>query len=410
MAHVAAVSPGGDRVYITGCGGGSNCTTGYATVAYDTSSGQKIWAADFLVESTFGSASSMGISPDGSRVFVTGTVGPHGKDAGDFGTVAYEAATGRQLWSARFDQCDGDYAYALKVSPDGTQVFVEGLSSDDGHRGDYTTISYDAATGTQLWLASYNGPGNPTDWPHALAVSPDGSRVFVTGETEVSTQNDFATVAYDAVTGARLWAVTFNDPAFPADTAYAVAVSPDGDRVFVSGCAGTGDYCIDSDFATIAYDAATGSQLWVSYFDGPAHTQDIGRSVAVSPDGEVLYVGGPTGNTPHFATVAYSAATGAELWSAVYYGANGGGDYPVGLAISPKGSKVFVTGNSFDDISTVAYDAETGVQDWASRFGRPDKLDAADAIAVSPDGESVFVTGTGTAEFDYRYLTIAYAA
>jgi hypothetical protein len=65
-----------------------------------------------------------------------------------------------------------------------------------------------AAPGAQLWAARYNGPGNYYDQATALGVSRDGSEVFVTGvvtEGDASTY-DYATVAYDAATGDELWA------------------------------------------------------------------------------------------------------------------------------------------------------------------------------------------------------------
>jgi DNA-binding beta-propeller fold protein YncE len=63
-----------------------------------------------------------------------------------------------------------------------------------------------------------------------------------------------------------------------------------------------------------------------------------------------------------YGTVAYGTAAGAELWTAKYGGANIFlGSDARSLAVSPDGSKVFVTGAAFDgatfdtDYGTVAY-------------------------------------------------------
>ena len=53
-----------------------------------------------------------------------------------------------------------------------------------------------------------------------------------------------------------------------ARVAGSVAVSPDGTMVYVagSGYSGGGEY-----YATVAYRAATGRQLWVSRYHGPVN-------------------------------------------------------------------------------------------------------------------------------------------
>jgi hypothetical protein len=53
--------------------------------------------------------------------------------------------------------------YALGVSPDGTTVFVSGTSIGRDGSFDYATVAYDASTGHGLWLARYNGPGSGSE-------------------------------------------------------------------------------------------------------------------------------------------------------------------------------------------------------------------------------------------------------
>ncbi len=59
-------------------------------------------------------------------------------------------------------------------------------------------MAYTAVTGARLWVQRYNGPGNRDDEAFSLAVSPGGTRVFVTGfgYDGPATGYDSVTVAY----------------------------------------------------------------------------------------------------------------------------------------------------------------------------------------------------------------------
>jgi len=163
-----------------------------------------------------------------------------------------------------------------------------------GASGDYATVAYSAATGRRLWVGRYNGPGNGFDGASALAVSPAGTRVFVTGQSQGrgtgSLADDYATVAYSAATGRQLWVSRYNGAGNGFDAAASVAVSPGGSRVFVTGysAGGTGS----GDYATVAYSAAAGKQQWVSRYNGPASLYDAACCVAVSPAGTAVFVTG----------------------------------------------------------------------------------------------------------------------
>src|SRR5205823_3945643 len=125
---------------------------------------------------------------------------------------AYNASTGAELWVSRYNgpAKDEDIANALGVSPDGSKVFVTGSSARRTGIPDYATVAYDASSGGALWVRRYNGPGHFEDIATALGVSPDGSKVYVTGVSDGLTSPDIATVAYNASTGTGLWVKRYN--------------------------------------------------------------------------------------------------------------------------------------------------------------------------------------------------------
>ena len=83
-----------------------------------------------------------------------------------------------------------------------------------------------------------------------LAVSADGSTVYVTG-TSIANYNapaDYATVAYRATSGAQLWSARYTVTG-AQNNAAGVVVS--GGNAVVTGT--SGPYGGQSDFATVAY-------------------------------------------------------------------------------------------------------------------------------------------------------------
>jgi PQQ-like domain len=416
-AFAMAVSPDGATVFVTGNSFGGPSGTDYATVAYDTATGAQRWASRYSgPASQVDYANSVAVSPDGATVFVTGT--SHGATSSDdYATVAYNAATGAQRWARRYNgPANGDdQASTLSVSPGGATVFVTGLSRGASGFG-YATLAYNAATGARRWVR--RAPAT-RDGGSSLAVSPGGGTVFVAGTSRGTSNLDYATVAYNAATGARRWASRYNGHANGADTASSVAVSPGGATVFVTGRSrgATSNF----DYATVAYNAATGARRWVSRYNGPKNADDWAVSVAAGPGGQSVFV---TGTSPgrasgyDYATIAYNAATGVPRWTRRYNGpVVDGGDFAASVKVSPGGTAVFVTGNSgsdsesdpTSDYATVGYNAVTGARLWASLYSGPAGQSHATGLAVSPDGAKVFVTGGTVGDtLPFEYATVAY--
>src|SRR6266700_2940319 len=120
-----------------------------------------------------------------------------------------------------------------------------------------------------------------------------------------------------------------------------------------------------------------GTQVWVQRFGG-AHLSASATSVAASPDKAVVYVTGITAKTQtglrNEVTVAYSAATGKQLWLARYQGTGrhprGGAGVP-SITVSPDGATVYVAGDlargtGHNDYLVIAYNAATGAQRWVA--------------------------------------------
>jgi DNA-binding beta-propeller fold protein YncE len=369
--------------------------------------GAELWRARYgRPGNSLGYPSSLAVSPDGSRVYVAGVA-----------VIAYNAATGAQRWAAPSGLSRGRF---LAVSPDGSRVFVTGSSANGAGTLRYTTRAFDAATGAVLWTAFYHGQGTGDDQAQSLAVSPDGSRVFVTGSSSDPRGTfRYATIAYDAASGARRWVANYSFQHLSAG-ATSVAVSPRGTQVFVTGgSVGLGGH---PSFATVSYDVARGTMLWVARYR-PADVRSAGAgAVAVSPDGSTVYVGGNAAVRrgqafpQNIAVVAYAAATGAQRWAAQYpgsaipppvYGSNF-----IGMALSPDGATVSAVGQASVQgkalYNTVAFRAASGALRWDRQatlngFGLP--------AGIAASNTAVFVTGhTSTGTGPTAYATVAYAA
>lgn len=372
---------------------------GVAASASRGDPGERLWASRYAGPAgDVDSPADVGVSPDGSRVFVAGQ-SHQGATNVDIAAAAYHSATGEELWFASHSGSGGgwDSAQAMGVSPNGSMVFVTGYSDEGSTEDDFVTVAYDAVTGQEAWFAEYDAWGL---WEAALdlTLSPDGSMVFVTGYSEGdSTDVDYATVAYDAVTGDELWVARYNGPGNGYDYPYAMGVAPDGSTVLVTGDTDGG--ASEDDYTTVAYRAGTGHQLWVARYNGPGNESDHAAALGVGPDGDSVFVtGSSTGAGPQedYLTIAYDVDTGTEKWTARFAGP--WSDQGIDVGVSPDGARVFVTGNRrfgrdrLDDFVTVAYDAASGHLMWRNRNGGPHQEWPA-ALAVNPDGLSVVVTG-----------------
>jgi hypothetical protein len=396
-----------------------------ATVAYDAETGARLWLDRYEgAESENDYLSSLAVSPDGTTVYATGVEGmnPVG-ELGEYLTIAFDAATGTRRWTATYDSpAPGDQdeeAHRVAVSPDGKWVYVTGQTGSQHENADVATVAYRAATGEEAWVSEYSrqpgtgedigvdlvatndavyvagamgttiaamkiGAGDPATNPDAgqvvwstsehrgygywIALSPDGSRVYVTGSDHTPPNAsifpgwDYATLAFDAKTGQEIWMSTYSAPDAGQDVPYGHALSPSGDKIYVTGRSQGAASGLDGDYATVAYDTASGTRLWVARFSTPGAIFETGADVAVSPSGNRVYVTG--GSTPwadagDAVTQAYDASSGAVVWSARNNTTPDRGESAWRMVVA--GSRLIVAGSTGSVIeSTNPLAAQTG--------------------------------------------------
>jgi hypothetical protein len=163
-------------------------------------------------------------------------------------TISYDPA-GTQRWLDTYDGPGNgqDQIYRSKFAANGN-LYVTGRSTGAASMYDYITIAYDSA-GTRLWFTRYDGPAGGVDEAYGIDVDILGN-VYVSGHSLGGAgSRDAVTIGYDA-TGAQLWVKRFNGPGNAGDIAFVLALDTFG-NLFASGRATIGG--TNGDLLTIKY-------------------------------------------------------------------------------------------------------------------------------------------------------------
>jgi hypothetical protein len=350
-------------------------------------------------EDNWDAATELALDASGN-VYVTGH--SYGPNDFDYVSIKY-SPSGTQEWVARYDgpANSEDWPNALAVDSSGN-VYVTGYSLGVGTFYDYATVKY-SPSGAQEWSARYNAPGNTKD--RAWGIGVDGSgNVYVTGDSGEGSENlsDYVTVKYSP-SGAQRWAARYN-----ATYDYATALAVDGSgNVYVTGYSyGSGTYY---DYATIKYNTR-GRLRWLARYDGGI--DDYANALAVDASGNVYVTGESfhSGTSSDYGTVKYDDR-GIPDWVVRYNGPGNGVDRAFALSLDSSGN-VYITGESQgsdlgNDFATAKYDG-SGAEQWSVRFAGPgDTSDTATALAVDGSG-NVYVTGRSNKLGGSVYTTIKY--
>lgn len=357
-------------------------------------------------------ASGVAVSPGGDQLFVTSAVDSAVSvfNRDQFGNITFSqtirdgsnvgAISGSELLAG---------AFGVAVSPDGTQVFVTSTGDDA-----LTVFRRDNGVLTEQQLLRNTRPDpnnriiNTLAGAIDVAVSADGSQVFVASLT------DSAITVFDRDTAGTL---TFRQSIADGQAganqlrgASGVAISPTGDQVFVTSHLAAAITVFDRD--------PSGNLTFRQAIkDGDGNVQNLlgASSVAVSPDGNQVYVASATeaaltvfdrnaDGSLSVAQVVLDNDNGAQLFGGatdLFTGINVTGFPAINgfshVTVSPDGNQVFVA--SFAENVLTVFDRDGAgrlsvnqvIQDQDGNGAN--ELAGAVGVAVSPDDRQVFVTG-----------------
>jgi 6-phosphogluconolactonase (cycloisomerase 2 family) len=333
-------------------------------------------------------AAGVAVSPDGSHIYVA--------SFRDSAVAVFDrnAASGRanllQVLKDNVDGVDGLWgAQSVVVSPDGDHVYVASC-----YDSALAVFQRDPIEGTLTYVERHaDGLGGVDGLSGALAVaiSFDGAHIYSAGIMD----DAVAVFSRDNSTGRLTFRQVVRDGVDGVDGLYepfSLAVSPDDNHVYVTG---------GMDDALVAFqrDPATGELTFVEMEkDGVAGVDglDGALGVAVSPDGEHVYVAAAYDDA--IAVFSRDAATGALAYVQAYRGDPCPVlDFSIGIAVSPDGNQVYTTNKFYDILGVFDRDASTGRVTYVEHFQNGvdgvHGLSEAWFVTVSPDGRNVYAVG-----------------
>ncbi len=286
-------------------------------------------------------------------------------------------------------------------------LYLTGKSILSGGYSDMITVKFSAA-GERQWISKYDGASGLND--DGIAIVADGSgNIYAAGSTKLlSGQYDMILIKYDQV-GSQMWVQTYNGPGNFDDMSAGVATDQNGDIYLAGYSYGSGT---SYDFVLIKYNS-TGNLQWTKRWNGSSNSDDYIKKIAVNSNNEIIVTGSTYDNSSsfNFITICYNTS-GNVVWNQIYNSSFSSSDEVTNLKIDQQ-NNVYVCGKSVGsgagyDYAVVKYNS-VGVQQWVSRY---DGISSSDDVANAVDADAagnVYVTGYsyGNSSF-YDFATVKF--
>ena len=368
----------------------------------------------FSVSSQEATPLGLAFNTDGTKMFV---VGYAGDDVNE-----YTLSTGFDVSTASFvdsfNVAGQDAApVGLAFSTDGTKMFVLGSSGKDVNE---YTLSTGFDVSTSSFVDSFSVNAQDTE-PRGIAFNTDGTTMFIVGQTGDSVYEYALTTGFDVSTASFAASVSVSaQDVTPAG----IAFSTDGMKMFV-----VGQYGDDVNEYTVSPTSVTlGTGSFASADVGKTIEANSGVFVLTATSGSIVvstaatsYAQVASGSWSMYGVVYNTVDGDLELSSiladtfnvstAVYsqaFSISGQETAARGLAFNADGTKMFVVGQTGDDVNeyalTTGFDVSTA--SFTDAFSVASQDTNPSGIAFNTDGTKMFVCGyTNDSVYEYTLST-----
>jgi DNA-binding beta-propeller fold protein YncE len=281
-------------------------------------------------------------------------------------------------------------AEGLSFKGDGTKMYTISGNTDNVNEYDLST-AWDITTASHV--QSFNVGGSENN-PHGLFFKPDGTEMYIVGQSNDRVFQYTLSTAWDISTASSTTSVYVGTwESYPTD----LFLSPDGTKMYVCGTSGQ-----DVNEFTLSTAWAVNTASYTRNFS--VTSQEIApEGLFFKSDGTKMYIVGKNSDTIY----EYSLSTAWNLSTAVHYttqvlDVNSQELAPTALFIKPDGSEVYmggtVTGTVYKyDLST-AWDISTASFTYPSTdyFNTATQDNAPQGLFIKPDGTKMYVMGYST--------------
>ena len=256
---------------------------------------------------------------------------------GAAGYLEIDPWTDPDIANASYDSVSGSVstdtsaAYDLFFKPDGTKVYITDNTPDEINEYNLTT-AWDLST--LSYVQNFDASTQDTNLSGAY-FKPDGTKMYLTGagsdgvyEYDLSTAWDISTATHN-----QTLSVTSQE-----STPRAIYFKPDGTKMFITGQ--TGDEINEYSLST-AWDISTATH---SHVESISSEETSPQGLFLSPNGDKLYVVGAVNKDVFQYTLSTAWDTSTMSYDSVSFDLSSQEGTPLGVSFKNDGSKMYIVG------------------------------------------------------------------